>query len=244
MRLCHWYFNSRLCMRGNNSRHVIYIFLYLFQFTPLHERQQKSTRMQQRNELFQFTPLHERQLWALECPYSQGNFNSRLCMRGNPERTCSCLIGWNFNSRLCMRGNGPDRHGNNVYIYFNSRLCMRGNFAASLFENRILLFQFTPLHERQLDSLDYWLLFFYFNSRLCMRGNHFPKTFYCRLCLNFNSRLCMRGNLGHPAPLDLAMIFQFTPLHERQRVSLFRLFRHLVFQFTPLHERQRCYWSC
>ena len=79
----HHYFNSRLYTRGDFLiKLIVRLFLYIFQFTPLHERRPKaavgngtvqnisihaSTReatrcklLCSRNIKFQFTPLHER----------------------------------------------------------------------------------------------------------------------------------------------------------------------------------------
>ena len=55
------------------------------------------------------------------------------------------------------------------------------------------LFQFTPLHERQQNSRGRRHQRRNFNSRLCMRGN--GDMCPCELKpYDFNSRLCMRGN--------------------------------------------------
>ena len=52
----------------------------------------------------------------------------------------------------------------------------------------------------------------------------------------------MRGNNPDPAAYEATALFQFTPLHERQRI--FPSFAEIssIFQFTPLHERQP-WWS-
>ena len=76
------YFNSRLCMRGNTngrkwhngrnisihasaweatSKNISNAIPWIFQFTPLHERQHKSKYHAHLSLWFQFTPLHERQ---------------------------------------------------------------------------------------------------------------------------------------------------------------------------------------
>ena len=59
-------------------------FMRLFQFTPLHERQPPLAIVSNTSYLFQFTPLHERQLLETVGIITHLNFNSRLCMRGNP----------------------------------------------------------------------------------------------------------------------------------------------------------------
>ena len=77
------YFNSRLCMRGNEERFCIDTNTYKFQFTPLHERQLGSQALITATHTFQFTPLHERQLHATPLKAQLSYFNSRLYMRGN-----------------------------------------------------------------------------------------------------------------------------------------------------------------
>ena len=84
---------------------------------------------------------------------------------------------------------------------------------------------------------------------------------HCSLILSthFNSRLYMRGSLSQGTLSQSPPIFQFTPLHERQRTknerrskqhisihastweaatTSIRLWVVTIFQFTPLHERQ------
>ena len=78
--------------------------------------------------------------------------------------------------------------------YFNSRLYMRGNPMSISQAALGILFQFTPLHERQ---------------HLYQR--------YLKTDIYFNSRLYMRGNLSIPHTIALRIQFQFTPLHERQQ---------------------------
>ena len=77
---------------------------------------------------------------------------------------------------------------------------MRGNILFLLCKTIFTsVFQFTPLHERQLCVAAFCFFQTYFNSRLYMRGNAFQSF--------------------HPEEKEL---FQFTPLHERQQV------RHLA----------------
>ena len=122
----------------------------------------------------------------------------------------------------------------------------------------------------------------HFNSRLYMRGNAKERE-RMRVLDDFNSRLYMRGNPAFSAGrsserkisihastweatslyllISSSGIFQFTPLHERQRIASLRfgITRYISihastweatydarrirslgngFQFTPLHERQ------
>ena len=104
-------------------------------------------------------------------------------------------------------------------------------------------------------------VFINFNSRLYMRGSSLPQMEVPTLKY-FNSRLYMRGSDDEGLPFNWSSLFQFTPLHERQR--RFRELRghhayfnsrlymrgsgpalesygtRYIFQFTPLHERQPC----
>ena len=121
-----FYFNSRLYTRGDaNSSSALYV-LFLFQFTPLHERQLRDPQglfwcerfqftplhERQRNTqnqhtcypVFQFTPLHERQQELRKWLYRWRNFNSRLYMRGSRTRVSVTVTATDFNSRLYMRG--------------------------------------------------------------------------------------------------------------------------------------------
>ena len=92
-----------------------------------------------------------------------------------------------------MRGNGTLQDCNKCHPYFNSRLYMRGNAYHASPLNRIIIFQFTPLHERQRS--------------FCTSAFGSP---------DFNSRLYMRGNKRYNTFFNTFYIFQFTPLHERQ----------------------------
>ena len=57
---------------------------------------------------------------------------------------------------------------------------------------------------------------------------------------DFNSRLYMRGSREADVKMAARSLFQFTPLHERQRCLAMMVRRYpTLFQFTPLHERQR-----
>ena len=77
------YFNSRLCMRGNAYSADKSKRIHIFQFTPLHERQQVTFSVPVVQESIS---IHA-SAWeatALPCRLRFHNhFNSRLCMRGN-----------------------------------------------------------------------------------------------------------------------------------------------------------------
>ena len=81
------------------------------------------------------------------------HFNSRLYMRGNkPPLQLRQQTEVYFNSRLYMRGNAYFLHGSLMWEYFNSRLYMRGNTNQVITQEGKMEFQFTPLHERQLQK--------------------------------------------------------------------------------------------
>ena len=122
-----------------------------------------------------------------------------------------------------------------------------------------VLFQFTPLHERQqFLPLVRQIAFPYFNSRLYMRGS-FLLPLACHTILFQFTPLHERQQLPltemvpkiisiHASTWEAAFNanvpvsskrFQFTPLHERQRVDHWSVLLLYIFQFTPLHERQR-----
>ena len=84
-------------------------------------------------------------------------------------------------------------------------------------ERTIELFQFTPLHERQLQPMELFIV--------PKKGFQFTPLHERQpvLCFGyqphcyFNSRLCMRGN-KFGCEIRGIWPFQFTPLHERQRM--------------------------
>ena len=145
-------FNSRLYMRGSLSQGTLSQSPPIFQFTPLHERQLRefvddsdfydfNSRLYMRGSQgirtrkrvhfkFQFTPLHERQPGGSAATAGRKDFNSRLYMRGSTECPQTGITACNFNSRLYMRGSPA----------IQPRISI------------LSLFQFTPLHERQLGE--------------------------------------------------------------------------------------------
>ena len=79
-------FNSRLYMRGNWQEQGTLSLDFLFQFTPLHERQHNPQMTHGHQRKFQFTPLHERQRKSWTRFFVRNvYFNSRLYMRGNSK---------------------------------------------------------------------------------------------------------------------------------------------------------------
>ena len=102
-----------------------------------------------------------------------------------------------------------------------------------------VLFQFTPLHERQHEpdeenpSAKY-----HFNSRLYMRGSSSGLKGE-RLKCYFNSRLYMRGSQSHNTLTSFRFNFNSRLYMRGSMLCLPVVMCEHVFQFTPLHERQR-----
>ena len=101
-----WYFNSRLCMRGNANQ---LDFSCMAKLISIHasawEATMAATLGARTRIWFQFTPLHERQQAKRKSLSQTKYFNSRLCMRGNAAPQSVFWYPADFNSRLCMRGN-------------------------------------------------------------------------------------------------------------------------------------------
>ena len=88
-------------------------------------------------------------------------------------------------------------------------------------QGRYLLFQFTPLHERQLKLLKDLQVVTYFNSRLYTRGDH-PVYLTLILFWYFNSRLYTKGdNL-----LTLTAIFSLISILASTREATAADYRH------------------
>ena len=122
--------------------------------------------------------------------------------------------------------------------YFNSRLYMRGNSIRHLRRHWRLI----SIHASTWEAT--WSLARMKNMSLISihastweaTDNIQPPSF---LTANFNSRLYMRGNMQLPRMQEDHFLFQFTPLHERQRDTNLAKSGCGPFQFTPLHERQQ-----
>ena len=170
------YFNSRLYTRGDKllSRHwcICQISIHAStreatatetanaksQFISIHASTREatiSTTTLSLKFLFQFTPLHERRLqpvWQWLCHIY---FNSRLYTRGDVEilpKDSKRRISIHASTREATCGCSTDFF---PASYFNSRLYMRGNVLRSTRTESENQFQFTPLHERQLE-VDQW----------------------------------------------------------------------------------------
>ena len=122
---------------------------YLFQFTPLHERQHAKINYQMLQTLFQFTPLHERQRSTRSISSKRSLFQFTPLHERQQQ-----LVGMvNYEKLISIHASAWEATG------YTAKAIGR------------IEFQFTPLHERQRSSWSSWKKASYFNSRLCMRGN-------------------------------------------------------------------------
>ena len=194
------YFNSRLCMRGNPSQHKggwmnipISIHASAWEATLLLKRMGSTVP-------FQFTPLHERQQqWQQD--YSK---MVSISIHASAWEATDNLRGSLGGLSISIHASAWEatEHvtdwllGNYISIHASA---WEATANPTVQAQRINIFQFTPLHERQLGVVEkVWSTAYisihasaweatrtvptsrsastYFNSRLCMRGNrlHFP----------------------------------------------------------------------
>ena len=105
------------------------------------------------------------------------------------------------------------------------------------------IFQFTPLREGRLLTVDGWAS----DIRISIHapaGGATSAYFAGRLPLSayFNSRPCGRGDYPGTASPVPPNRFQFTPLREGRRACWYvELLADTLFQFTPLREGRRRY---
>ena len=145
-------FNSRLYMRGSLSQGTLSQSPPIFQFTPLHERQPLRRASRHIDALFQFTPLHERQQYDQLLERLEIKFQFTPLHERQPGGSAATAGRKDFNSRLYMRGSTECPQTGITACNFNSRLYMRGSPAIQPRISILSLFQFTPLHERQLGE--------------------------------------------------------------------------------------------
>ena len=188
-----YYFNSRLYMRGNAFAAGTKGTSTKFQFTPLHERQQQTSIHGGVWWAFQFTPLHERQHRYTIPMHRYGNFNSRLYMRGSMQHISK-----------------PERSAD-ISIHAST---WEAAIVIHIFKC-VILFQFTPLHERQQYKPVFADKFFYFNSRLYMRGSIKPDQILFHIDISIHASTWEAAIICDAC--KAIMKFQFTPLHERQQ---------------------------
>ena len=161
-------------------------------------------------------------------------------MRGNVLFLTSKLWFPDFNSRLYMIGSRGDWNVRmRVYISIHASTWEAASIGNRQFNHTVI-----SIHASAWEATPFVLQYGF-------------DTFY------FNSRLCMRGNPGAIAS-GWDTLFQFSPLHERQRRAFLYRYQYLqisihastweatcwsgavkkmryAFQFTPLHERQRSF---
>ena len=204
-------------------------------------------------------------------------------MRGNGSNWWSSIL-WiiSIHASTWEATNTIRIHFRLMHRYFNSRLYMRGNVRdwflrsgkpisihASTWEAtepRLktvapLIFQFTPLHERQPPPIfgndsripisihaSTWEATFgggpgLEESSISIHASTWEATprleLWLMLCYLFQFTPLHERQLLQSIQTETDNQFQFTPLHERQLFCLTRQSDYLVFQFTPLHERQR-----
>ena len=140
-------------MRGNSSLRKIPFLHRLFQFTPLHERQQKDNTTTTSFDVFQFTPLHERQLRRQVSPAGCDCISIHASTWEATKKALEeCGLTADFNSCLYMRGNDFQaaiiRDTSLISIHASTWEATVYHYDAKLHR----LFQFTPLHERQLQK--------------------------------------------------------------------------------------------
>ena len=172
-----------------------------------------------RSARFQFTPLHERQQFE---PHDKAIWNISI--------HASTWEAAQWQKRLWK----------SILISIHASTWE----AASILQLLRLptLFQFTPLHERQLRRIFLLHIFPNFNSRLYMRGSLTINPFDATQVISIHAST-WEAAINALYIVILNCLFQFTPLHERQRIAFYiSIFAFYKFQFTPLHERQP--WCC
>ena len=118
-------------MRGNTLCHMHFLRnSFLFQFTPLHERQLFQRLIVRRFFGFQFTPLHERQPEQISKLFLVWLFQFTPLHERQHNKIARKVEYQYFNSRLYMRGSHWCRQVSCCRLYFNSRLYMRGSCCA------------------------------------------------------------------------------------------------------------------
>ena len=148
------HFNSRLCMRGNVETCGKNWLWFLFQFTPLHERQLIILQWWETLTWFQFTPLHERQHYSLLCSTSKEKFQFTPLH----ERQQQTHIAKNWKNSISIHASAWEatvRHFHLCSEWFLISIHASAWEATSQddFLSRSRIFQFTPLHERQQEKL-------------------------------------------------------------------------------------------
>ena len=137
-----------------------------------------------------------------------------------------------------MRGSGPALESYGTRYIFQFTPLHERQLVSSHGSASHELFQFTPLHERQQHLFDVYSVHVLFQFTPLHERQRSSLGYTIIVGDDFNSRLYMRGSMKLlPCQLNI-LLFQFTPLHERQHVLLAIMVFPSIFQFTPLHERQ------
>ena len=183
-------------MRGNTLCHMHFLRnSFLFQFTPLHERQPPPLQYQLSRTLFQFTPLHERQRWPYNVGSSISYFNSRLYMRGN-------LV-------LCR------------VKYVDIISIHASTWEAAFHQNKWFVGKSISIHASTWEAADD-INMHQSKGEISIHASTWEAAIRIHRCREvscyFNSRLYMRGS-NDKKGYGKAYLFQFTPLHERQQQS-------------------------
>ena len=238
------YFNSRLYMRGNVSHHFIRLYLPYFNsrlymrgnnrnwnwrqctMISIHASTWEATRyIRYMDDIIILISIHA-STWeatlpafAVKCMKNLFQFTplherqQKLCRQHERGRT-------DFNSRLYMRGNQQST---------------QNSVSASTISIHASTWEATP-----------WQLTKVQRPRISIHASTWEATWYHRSC-DKGRRISIHASTWEATLQSLRSwkrkVFQFTPLHERQLVSLFVSQFIYLFQFTPLHERQHsCRW--
>ena len=239
-------------------------------------------RIRRMIELFQFTPLREGRQRSSRQIRRACYFNSRPSARGDSTKSRASSGSTNFNSRPSARGDfcsSGRTWGSAISIHAPPRGATRG-VRNSLGDK---IFQFTPLREGRPRSCPALPRGEHFNSRPSARGDrapspcrprskrisiHAPPRGATRQRLparrrpphfnsrpsargdaafasaewakrNFNSRPSARGDAFALLTILGVVVFQFTPLREGRRGTRHKAAFDARFQFTPLREGRR-----
>ena len=181
-------------MRGNNA--------------ALHETQD--------DIIFQFTPLHERQLPGKSSERVQNDFNSRLYMRGNAldkkkSELSSISIHASTWEATCWFLSCPFTHIISIHA---------STWEATPHDHMSRRYRTISIHASTWEAT-------YTGFRYIQASGY------------FNSRLYMRGNLSHDPRGHVSQISIHASTWEATQCFFHLWWKCLLFQFTPLHERQQ-----
>ena len=167
-------FNSRPCERGDGRRTTGMRDNMQFQFTPLREGRHYLTKSNTTADTFQFTPLRE----------------------GRLQLSATVFQGVVVSIHAPARGATPcDPIGERFFSSFNSRPCERGDkISRVLWQQRLAMFQFTPLREGRLALADHRFCAGCVSIHAPARGATCARLLVGKRFCCFNSRPCERGD--------------------------------------------------